>query len=326
MESKKFDIIGFENPFEDMVVEIDRLPPNNGKAYMRSMSFQGGGNVCTALAAASVLGAKCAIMGVIGDDLFARANRMDFDYHGIDMSHLRTEKGRRSNFSICISERDVNGKEFIINPSRYDEIRTEELDIPFLSDAKMLHVGGFVTPAMAAAADIVHKAGGKVSVDAAYYRPDIYENFHRLDIVIASETYYRAMCDALGAMTVEEAVRYIHDRGPEIAIITLGEKGCQGVCADQFFALPAFSVDVVDSTGAGDVFHGAYDYAYLQGWDAEACARFSSAVSAIKCTRMGGRAGIPDMAAVNHFLKTGEIDDSCINERAEHYQNTLWNE
>ena len=326
MESKQFDIIGFENPYEDMIVEIDRLPKNNSKAYMRSMSFQGGGNVCTALAAASSLGAKCAIMGVIGDDLFARANRRDFEYHGIDMSHLRTEPGRRSNFSICISEREVDGKEFIIYPSRYEEIRPEELDVSFLSAAKMLHVGGFVTPAMAEAADIVHAAGGKVSVDAAYYRPDIYENFHRLDIVIASETYWRAMCAATGEMTVEEAVRYIASKGPETAVITLGEKGCQGVCRGKVFSLPAFRVDVVDSTGAGDVFHGAYDWAYLQGWDAETCARFSSAVSAIKCTRMGGRAGIPDRATVERFQETGEIDDKRINEREKHYQRSFWDE
>ena len=88
---------------------------------------------------------------------------------------------------------------------------------------------------------------------------------------------------------------------------------------------PAFKVKTVDSTGAGDVFHGAYIYAWLQGWDAKTCCRFCSGVSAIKCTRPGGRSGIPTLPVLEKFLATGEIDGAELDERVRHYKYGLLN-
>ena len=92
---------------------------------------------------------------------------------------------------------------------------------------------------------------------------------------------------------------------------------------DPFFDAPAFRVDVVDTVGAGDVFHGAFVAGLLQGWSVKDICRFASAVSAIKITRQGGRAGIPDMKTVQHFLETGEIDYKEIDERVKFYGRSL---
>ena len=167
------------------------------------------------------------------------------------------------------------------------------------------------------ACEWIHEAGGKVSIDAAYYRPCIHEYYRHIDLFIGSETYFKAMP---GTPSLEEAMRSIQKQGPEIVIFTLGENGCRGVYGENAFELPAFEVEVVDTTGAGDVFHGAFDYAYLQGWDVERCARFASGVSAIKCTRPGGRAGIPDLSTLTRFLEEGVIDYTEIDERVRHYK------
>ena len=82
-------------------------------------------------------------------------------------------------------------------------------------------------------------------------------------------------------------------------------------------------MDVVDTVGAGDVFHGAFVAGLLQGWSVKDICRFASAVSAIKITRQGGRAGIPDMKTVQHFLETGEIDYKEIDERVKFYGRSL---
>lgn len=86
-----------------------------------------------------------------------------------------------------------------------------------------------------------------------------------------------------------------------------------------------YAVSVVDTTGAGDVFHGAFIYGLLQGWTAKRCARWSSAVSAIKVTRLGGRAGIPDAAMTEKFLETGEIDGGPLDARARWYADAIGN-
>ena len=325
MDEKRFDMIGFGNPFQDLIVELDQLPPSNVNIPMRNYVFMGGGNVPTATVAAGRLGLRAAILGVSGDDMFGHANKADFEYNNVNTSHLKLEAGKRTDFCVCVCERSVNGKEFISCPGDFHPLAVQDLDEDFVKSGKILHIGDMLTPAKFQAADWVHQAGGLVSIDAAYYRPDIYQNYRYLDIFIASETYFHSMCAAQGQMSCEEAARYILARGPKIVIFTLGEAGCQGVWGDDYFSLPAFRVNAVDSTGAGDVFHGAFIYAYLQGWDVPRCARFASAVSAIKCTRLGGRAAIPSLQTVNRFLETGEIDYGEIDDRVAHYRQGMFN-
>ena len=87
--------------------------------------------------------------------------------------------------------------------------------------------------------------------------------------------------------------------------------------------LPSFDVVVQDTVGAGDVFHGAYVVGLLRGYSAKEAARLATAVSCIKCTRIGGRAGIPDWDTVQKYLKTGEIDYTEIDERVAFYGRKL---
>jgi ribokinase len=86
-------------------------------------------------------------------------------------------------------------------------------------------------------------------------------------------------------------------------VITRGERGSVTRTVDAAFCTPAFRVPVVDTTGAGDVFHGAYLFGLLQGWELDAVAEFASASAALKCTKLGGRAGIPRRTEVVDFLR-----------------------
>jgi sulfofructose kinase len=92
--------------------------------------------------------------------------------------------------------------------------------------------------------------------------------------------------------------------GPSYAGVTLGAQGAAGLDGEEFFEVAPFKVDpVVDTTGAGDVFHGALDVAILKGWDFKTCMTFASAVAAMKCRKLGGRAGIPTFAEATAFLQ-----------------------
>ena len=106
-------------------------------------------------------------------------------------------------------------------------------------------------------------------------------------------------------------------------VFPLGEMGCVGVQGYEFFMEEGFTVEVMDTTGAGDVYHGAFIAGLLQGWDARQTARFSNAVSAIKCTRMGGRAAIPTFDTVMKFLETGIIDYEEIDQRVARYRKRI---
>ena len=321
MNEKKIDLIGFGDPFLDLVVKLEQLPKTNTNCQISEYGFQGGGNVPTACVAAARLGLKTSLIGCVGDDLFGKIGLEDLKYNNVDVSHMSVQRDKKSNFCICVTESAVGGKEFISKPGDFKEISIEELDEEFFASTKMMHVA-LITSAVAKACDIVHANGGKISVDANYYRPYTYDYYDKIDIFIGSEMYYLAFCEdkELNPLEYEKNMRILKSYGPEIVIFTFGPEGCKGVYDNNYFSLPALKVDVVDTTGAGDVFHGAFDYFYLQGYDVETCVKFSTGVSAIKCTRPGGRSGIPTVSVLKEFLKTGKIDYSEIDQRVKHYK------
>lgn len=323
---KKYDIIGLATPGQDLVIELEKMP-REVSSKMYDCCFQGGGWVATALCAAGNLGMRASFCGVVGDDVFGKMIAEDFKYNNVDTSHLIVEKGKRSNFCLCITERAEKSKMLISRPGECREVEPDDIDQEYIRSARMLHVG-FVNEGIRKAADIIHTAEGKVSVDAAYYKPYVYDNYDIFDIFIGSEYYFNGLLEELGIDVSKplsdkekfEVMRYVQSKGPEIVIFTFGADGCMGIYGDNTFSLPAMDVPVVDTTGAGDVFHGAFDAAYLNGLDIVSAAKYATGVSSIKCTQMGGRAGIPDSETLEIFLKTGEIDYEKINRRVEHYK------
>ncbi|MDD6483235.1 MAG: carbohydrate kinase family protein [Clostridiales bacterium] len=327
---KKYDIIGIGNPGQDMVVELEKIPYEEVSSKMYDCSFQGGGWVATALCAAGNLGANVSMLGVIGDDIFGKMIVEDLKYNNVDTEHLIVADEKRSNFCICITERATKSKHIISRGGELREVETDDIDEDYIKSAKMIHVG-FVNDAVRKAADIIHKNDGKVSVDAAYYKPYVYENYDIFDIFIGSEYYFNGVCEELGLklaelMTDDEKYRvmkYIQSKGPEIVIFTFGEYGSMGIYGDKTFKQPAMKAEIKDTTGAGDVFHGAFDVAYINGFSVPEAARFATGVSTIKCTQMGGRAGISDKETLEVFLETGKIDKEKINKRVEKYLHGL---
>lgn len=319
--SEKFDFIGFGDPFLDLVVSLGKLPETNTNTHIDEYVFQGGGNVPTATVAAARLGMKAALVGCVGDDLFGKIGLSDLAYNGVDISHMSVQKGKKSNFCICVTESEVDGKEFISKPGDFESIALSELDEELFRSTRLMHVA-LITEAVARACDIVHECGGKVSVDANYYRDYTYNYYDKIDIFIGSELYYTSFCadKGLNAGEYEKNMRLLMTYGPEIVIFTFGADGCCGVYGDRYFEIPAHKVEVADTTGAGDVFHGAFDAFYLMGYGVEECARMATGVSAIKCTRPGGRSGIPTLDVLKKYLDTGVIDYTEIDGRVEHYK------
>lgn len=167
------------------------------------------------------------------------------------------------------------------------------------------------------AAQMAKQKGSKIFMDADSYTDELLDAISWIDIFIGSEFVYEKMLEA--GKSVKENCEYLYNKGPEIVIFTFGEKGCAGISKEGFFEIPAFDVDVKDTVGAGDVFHGAFLAAIVKGLSPKDAARFASGVAAIKCTRIGGRAGIPNWEVTDNFLETGEIDYREIDERVKKY-------
>lgn len=314
------DVIGIDAPCLDFLVNLEKLPETNCSMPILQSSWQGGGKAATALVALARLGGSCGIVANVGDDLYGDVIQWDFQRHNIDTTYLNRVAGQSTSLSLVLSDRETKGRSIIWQGGGAPLVQT--LQEQYLRQAKYLHVPG-VNGVFTHAMSVVRQAGGKVVIDADRYDPAIMEKLADIDIFIASEFFLNQLANK---QDLEACCREIQSKGPKIVVFTLGSRGCAGVGEDGvFFLEPTFPVPVVDTTGAGDVFHGAFIYGLLQGWDARRCARWGNAVSSIKVTRLGGRAGIPDARTVSKFMETGELDGAELDERVSWYAKALEN-
>lgn len=315
------DVVGIGTPYYDMVINVSKMPGLDGAAGANEAFYQGGGKVATAMAAAARLGRSAGMMAKVGENHRGQFIINDFRYNGVDTSAIIVDApGTSSPFCLSLSEEEHKTRIFIGKEGTAGELLPEEIDYEYLGKAKYLHLENG-RPASAAAALFAREHGIVTVMDADNYQEGIVKLLPCLDVFIASEFFYR---DMFGNLPYEEGCRKLLEAGPSTAIVTLGSRGSVGMTAqDGFFRTESFHVPVRDTTGAGDVFHGAYIVGLLEGMDAPECARFASAVSAIKCTCFGGRTGIPNRETVQRFLETGEIDRTEAQRRLAYYRNNL---
>ncbi len=313
-----YDVVGIDTPNVDLVLNFDTFPKPDSFVQTNAQSWQGGGKVATGLVAAARLGAKTAVLGAVGDDRYGGFCLADFARHGVDTGGLLVRKGERTPLAVVLSDRETGSRTIVWTPGTAAPIAAEEIPPGYLGHTKWFYIAGAddATLSLAAAA---RAAGAKVLVDADFHEGDFARCLPYVDVFIASEFVFRSLCGE-GADPVS-ACEALRKQGPGIAVVTLGKHGCAGAAPEGSFRLPAYTnVDIVDTLGAGDVFHGAFLTGLLQEWGAEECARFASAVAAIKCTQVGGRAGIPDIATARKFMETGIIDGAELAARAEFYK------
>jgi sugar/nucleoside kinase (ribokinase family) len=273
---------------------------------------QGGGKVPTALVALSRLGGSCSLFCTVGDDAAGKFCVQELQDSGVDTRYISVLPGEKTNLTICLAEQETGGRSFI-GKYAMRTILPEELDEQVIRSAKLLHLWS-VSPAALQAAAWIREAGGKVVFEADRYSPQIEKHLDMIDVFICSEFYFNGMFGTNASQDPDlrkAGLLELQKRGPGIAVVTLGSKGYAGQDQSGYFEGPAFTnIHVVDSTGAGDVFHGAFLFGLLQNWAASDIARFASAVSGIKCTVLGGRAGIPNLTVTEKFMQTGQIDIS----------------
>jgi sugar/nucleoside kinase (ribokinase family) len=320
------DVVGLGTAVMDQLVNVPRVPRGNSGARVDEVFHQGGGNVATAIAAAARLGKKAGMLTKVGGDATGDFIIKDFEYNGVDTSHiLQGPPDTSSAYSIAISEVELGTRMFLFKRGTIGPLEPEEVDFDYIASARILHLesGG---PASMAAAKFARDKGITVTIDAGGYSEDRREITPYIDIFIGSELFYNGMFKG-HEDDLEGNCRRLHDMGPSVVWITRGAKGCVGLIDGKFYDIPTFDfVPVKDTTGAGDVFHGAYISAMLEGLSHPECARYASGVSSIKCMFVGGRTGIPNRATLERFLKDGTVLTDEIEERLAYYRRSFLRE
>jgi len=185
------------------------------------------------------------------------------------------------------------------------DIRPEELRPEMVQGARLLHVDGHDTAAAAQAARWGRAAGLPVTADVDNIYPGLDALLEATDYLVSSESFPAAYT---GESDLFRALARIQERYPAMKLVaaTLGRDGVLGLAGEGFLYEPAFDVPVRDTTGAGDVFHGAFIYALLEGWPLARILTFSNAVAGLNCTALGARGGIPTLAEAEALVTRGE--------------------
>jgi len=307
----------------DLLVNVPQVPRGNSAVRANEIFHQGGGNCATAMVAAARLGAKAGIIAKVGGDSTGDFSIKDFQYNGVDTSRIQRDlPGTSCTYSIAVSEVELGTRFFILRRSTITPLKPEELDYDYIAGAKVLHLDNG-SPASVAAAKFAREKGIAVTIDAGAYTEDRVAIIPHIDIYIASEMFYHGMFKGKED-DLEGNLRKLHEMGPSVVWVTRGPLGCCGLVDGKFYNVPTFEdVKVIDTTGAGDVFHGAYIAAMLEGLSHPECARYACAVSSIKCMFVGGRTGIPNRETLGRFLEDGTVLTEEIEERLDYYRRSF---
>lgn len=297
-------IICIGNTTLDRVWPVWEFPTHGGKYRASEYLEFGGGMAANAAVAAARLGGDAAYWGRAGDDIAGHVMKDEMAELGVDVSQFRLFPGARSSISAVLVAND--GERAIINfrgtglPENAAWLQLEQVNDAqaVLADIRWLE-GACAAYSAARSHDIPTVLDGEIANKNAF---DTVLPF--VDHAIFSESGLRSFIDvpALSKAEYPHALEVARATGCEVAAVTQGEHGILWLDNEGLHEQASFQVDVVDTTGAGDVFHGAYTLALGEGQSVADAMRFGSAVAALKCTRQGGRAGIPTRDEVYAFM------------------------
>jgi len=300
----RLQVVGLGLTSLDVLVRLKDMPTWRGGSRLSGFALDGGGPVGTAMVAAARLGARAGFVGTAGDDVAARIKIESLANDGVDLSRLVIrDEPENQVILVCVDETTGDRVFSGLKSLGRNTLRIDELDRDYITSADYLHLEGFHYEAALQAAKWMREAGKAVVYDGGTTSGGISAETRALleyvDVLICGAGFAPGLT---GKKDTAEAGRAAVAFGPRIVVQTHGAAGSITATATEQFHTPAFPVDVIDTTGAGDVFHGAYIVGLLHGWPLPAVAQFASAVAAIKCTRLGGRAGIPSMAETLAFI------------------------
>jgi sulfofructose kinase len=296
------DILCIGHASFDLSVFVESFPMEDSKCETPELRESGGGPAANAAYLLSAWGARCGFAGLIGKDRYGQRIQEEFQSVGTVISLLELRPGHATPVSIIVINKQ-NGSRTIVNrkvaagPLRFEEAALRDLS------PRVLLFDGHELPASLAALRAFPEA---ISIlDAGSWREGTAHLAGQVDYLAASE---RFALQATGLSDLSEAgaqracARRLRELYPAIVIVTLGKNGLIADDGSGFFHLPAYPAPAVDTTAAGDIFHGALAYAVAQSWSFPESLRFASLTASLSVRVAGGRSSIPSLENVKKEL------------------------
>jgi sulfofructose kinase len=313
-ELAKVDVVGVGLNATDTILQLSEFPECGSKVEYDSELVMPGGQVATTVVACQSWGLSTRYVGKLGDDDAARLHAREFTRMGVE-GQLIHVPGATSARSLILVDR--RGERTVL--CRRDErvtLRPEELKREWIVNARALHVDGHDTAAATLAAGWARAVGVPVVADLDDIYPGVDALVEKVDYLVVSRDFPGRLT---GESNLKTALRVIQTRyGCVLTAATLGPDGVLAWDGDRFHYAPAYRVPVVDTTGAGDIFHAGFIYGLSQGWALERQLDFSCAAAALNCMHEGARGGIRSVEAIETLMASSPryevIEDLSISE------------
>jgi ribokinase len=300
-----FDVVGVGCAAADMLAIYDGPIEEDQKVLVRQTTRQGGGLVATGLVAVTRLGGTARFIGKLGDDDHGRFIVEDFNREGVDTSCIQVVPGASAIRTMGLINPGKGHRTLFVCLDDAPEVTPADLKREDVLAGKIVFVDGFLVKAAIQAAEWGRDAGRQVLMDAEMTEP---ENDRLADLsthVVASLHFAQ---NRVGRHDAKDCARRLFDKlskndPGKVVGVTSGAQGSYFVSREGDFHQPAFKPPVmVDTTGCGDVFHGALALGLAREMPLRENVRFAAAVASLKCRVLGGRAGIPNLVETQALL------------------------
>jgi len=297
----KVDLVGVGLNATDTVIPLAQYPTRGSKTEYRHAIVLPGGQVASTVVACQHWGMRTRYVGKLGDDTAAALHREAFAHAGVE-TQLMTVPGGVSPQSLILV--DAGGERTVF--CRRDDrlvLQPEELNREWIVNAGALHVDGYDTTSAIQAARWAREAGVPVIADLDELYPNVEELIRNVDYLISSRDFPSRLT---GESDLESALRRIgRNFGCLLTAATLGEQGVLAWDGHDFHRAAAYEVPVVDTTGAGDIFHAGFIYGLFQGWPTQRKLDFACAAAALNCTAVGARGAIQTVESIEALIASG---------------------
>lgn len=291
-QSREFQLVGLGLNAVDWICILPHFPLHNTKMQIEEFHQLGGGQVATASALCARYGLKVRYIGRVGDDDIGRFSLEDLKKEPMDVSNVDIVEGTFSQYAIILVDR-LSGERTILwdrDPAlHYGE---NELNRESVVSGQMLHLDGHDQPACIQAAQWARDSGMKISVDIDKVQPGVDRLLELTDFVLVSSNFVREFS---GLKDWKDGLLKVSRVTRGLVGVTRGRQGSAIIWENEIIEVAGLPVDSVDSTGAGDIYHGGFIFGLFQGWSLGRCLQIANAAGALACTEYGARKGIPPL-------------------------------
>ena len=297
---RPFQVVAMGLNAVDWICFLPHYPKHDSKTEIETLVRSGGGQTATAAALCARYGLQTRYIGRVGGDEVGRFSLRDLEKEPMDLSCVETIQGATNQMAIILVDRPTGERTVLWTRDSKLHYRPGELNRTWITAGQILHMDGHDPEACVEAAQWARESGMKISLDVDKVQPGTEKVLEWADFAISSVDF---VLQFSGRKSWREGLQEMAGVLPGFVAVTLGRRGVGAAWNGEIVEVAGFPVEPVDTTGSGDIFHGAFIYGLFQNWSVYYCLSFANAAAALSCTRRGARGGIPRLSQVFRLLE-----------------------